>query len=304
MSIGVPFVLSSPLKFSAGVGAVGAPSDQSSLRTPSGQAILVEDIQVWIHGQSTAAVTQWHEWEIRLGRALLTDGFVPMRLCVRAEDSFCRYISPPQSDVNVALWQFPRPLYVPVGQTLQVKVRSGIASGSGTVAFRGRMLRDGESAEPSRIPVPYACVFRPPPVGTGAETDVNQYIYRSAASDLGNPFDAPLNVVRFVAAASNGAGGPGPEGDETMGHRQGAGMRYFPRIQLYHSNGAPILRDPTHLVEVCSTIRSEWAARFVLQPKDVIFATFDQTHSVAVDAAFQVGIGMIGWREVPISDVR
>jgi hypothetical protein len=208
-------------------------------------------------------------------------------------------------DRQVFLWSFARPLYVPLGIVLQVKVRAGSASCSANVAIRGRILPKGYP-EPATAQVPYAVSFRPGIIHPDAdESDVKQFIYKSNASDLANPFAVPLNLQRFVMGSSGAVGSSDRDYIAQDDPGLYAPTRFFPNVQLYDQHGAPILREMVKLAQVCSAIRGEWAVKHTMQPREVIYATVDQTHALTVGAnPAQVGIGMIGWREVPLSEVK
>lgn len=303
--IGNPVVLSSAYGFSSNaVGAIGSPSEPSMLRTPGGEAMLVEDIQLWIKGQATPAGT-WHEWEIKLGRARLTDGFVPPALCVRSEEavaiSYGNYYTP--NDTQAFLWSLPRPLYVPEGATLQVKVKAGTASSKAAVAFRGRVLPRGYG-QPHMIDVPYVGIFRPGNLQFSlGETDPLLYTFKSGAQDISNPFHYTLNVKRFVAGMSGTANAIDVDLSAVYGVL--GSSRNFSKIQIYDSKGAPVSRDMIGLSQLCSFERSSLDVDFVMAPSDVLYMTSDQTHPAGSDTTpRQVGIGMVGWRQAPISEVR
>ena len=301
--IGTPVVLSSAYTFAAtAAGATGTPAEPAMLRTPSGQAMLVDDIQLWVKGQMLTAPA-WHEWAINLGRAQLTDGYMPAKLCCRYEDVYKTRASNLLSR-QAYLWSFARPIYMPRGQVLQIKVRSGVAAGAATVSIRGRVLRDGDMPVPRRVAVPYASSFRPGVMTDAAAADPNTYGYKSAVSDLGNPFTSPLNVQRFVMG-STGNETAVAEVDDFWGNAGNVSALMTAQLQIYHSNGGPIVRDLVKLGEFASFLRNEWPVNFQLQPREVVYATVDQTHTAGTSGtqAGQVGIGMIGWRDVPISEV-
>ena len=306
--IGTPVVLSSPYAFSAGLGAVGTPADPAALRAPANEAMLVDDIQLHILGQSTVAGT-WHEWDVKLGRAQLTDGFVPPALCCRIEEKVA-----PQTanfaDRQAFLWSFPQPLYLPAGAVLQVKVKAGVANCRANVSFRGRVLPKGLPT-PRVIPVPFVGTFRPPVINDAvAETAVQTFIYKSGTHDLSNPHHAPFHVRRFVMAAVGNMGNVAaattlPYDMWTWCQIRGS-QQDFPRVQLYDQAGNPIVREALHLSQICSFNRGEWQAQFDMKGQSALYAVFDQTHSIGSVpvAQGQVGIGVVGWREVPISEVR
>lgn len=296
--IGTPVVLSSAYEFKAAAGSIGRVVNPEALRAPSRSAMLVEDIQLHVTG-SFALVDVWHEWEIKLGRAPLTSFFVPPELCVRREE-----IRRPYADASADafLWSFARPLYLPAGSTLQIKVKAALVSSKAVVTLRGRVLPENYP-QPKFVDVPFATMFRPQAWTPDlTETDVLKYIYKSGAQDVSNPFDTPLNVQRFVMHAVGGT--TDQVLDETPDQDLFGTFRYFPRIQVYSQNGDPVSRDPIKLAQFCAFGRSTLESRFVLPPREVIYLTLDQTHIAEHDSlGHQVGIGMVGWRQVPISEV-
>jgi hypothetical protein len=304
--IGLPVVLSSGYTFpSTTINSIATPSDPAALRSPKNN-LLIDSIQLWIGGleeqgrdpgQPTAG--DWHEWDIKLGRAQLTAGYVPPAICCRNEES---YPNPTSAYATPFLWTFPRPLFVPMGSVLQVKVKSGVkVQCYANVAFHGRVLPEGNPI-PGSIPVPYACMFRPPIVTlANAETDPRTYIYKSGKSDLDNPFPVPLQVVRFTIGTSpiEYAGYWGAK----------SAIEYFPKIRIADSRGRPVIREALRVGQMLSLIRGDLPVDFMLQPSEALYATIDQTHianqtGMAADAVTQMALGMVGWRNVPISEVR
>ena len=307
--IGIPVVLSSRITFAPQIGAIGTPDEPGNLYAPTDCGMLLEAIQIWIKGTALTA-PNWHEWELTLGRSKLTNLSQPIALAVRSEEAIqvgANQGSTP-ADSQAYLWTLPRPLYVPCNSTLQVKVKSGVADGSAVVTFIARVLPKGYPV-PRTADVPYATSFRPGMISVGAtETDTDKYIYSSGPNDLNNPFNFPLNVQRFTMGVTGTFGiSPVYSVDQYLKFQQDVSMRIFPKITLADQRGSPIVREPIGLAQFVSIIRTNTDARFVLDPKEAVYCIADQTHKIGATSGgqiVQVGLGLVGWRQVPVSEVQ
>ena len=283
--IGLPVVLSSSLGLT--------PSDPSALICPANRAMLVEEICLAATSSQNVAL---HEWELALGRAIITQGSVPVALCARAEDcdrggTLGEFYS----------WRLPRPMYVPAGKTLTVRFRPGQAAARAQLALRARVLPI-DYAAPAKIDVPYATAFKSG-VGTlDADESAESFVYRSGPGDLSNLGPVPLHVQRLAGWAS-GAGG---SGDTVERDDQSGGTRRLARVQISDASGFPVVRDATRLLDLCGAAHTSWEVDFDLPPRSSLYATLDMTHPAyegSDGAQVQAMLGLVGWREVDIGEV-
>ena len=264
--------------------------------------MLVESIGFSVRDDGWFSTQGQGEWDLKLGQAQLTKGFVPITSCVRDEERY------ENVSTNASyIWNLPRPCYVPRGRSIHPQIKSlsgsGPAASAATFFVRGRKLPE-DYPVPATTMVPYATAYRSPVIDlTTALTDPRLGIFKSGASDLVNPFQVPLNVQRFIAEAL----GDSISSPQTQLIEFITGS-HFALVQLFDHTGAPISREPVRLSELCQATYRDWSIPFILPPLARIYASIDLTHptypgGIGFQTSYQMSLGLVGWREVPLSEV-
>jgi hypothetical protein len=289
-----PVILSSKLTFAARVGDVQGPEDFTALQSPDHKAMLVDEIQAfWTPPDYQNSVP---EISLSLGRAKMTNGFLPFWLVARIDNP---YTVTGYSCANRAsmTWRLPRPLFVPAGRGLTMFCRS-VNANANTVHFAVRARIPGPTfVEPLAVSVPYITAFYPE--GTSMAV-VSTTIHRSVTGDLTNPFDVPFHIRSLLGFA-----------DGRLDHYLGATLamsigRHYAKPQLYDWNGNALIKNPTPLTHpLASSGYSEWAERFTLPARKSLYAVLDESHAnIGREGSPRPGVSLSGWRNVPISEVK
>jgi len=134
-------------------------------------------------------------------------------------------------------------------------------------------------AIPEKIYVPWACA---------TSCYVTDVPYISGDSDIGNPFDEPLNVDYFTGWNVN----------STQADSQSTLKTPF-TFQATLSNGKVLARDPIPFGALFPPDRPMLRMRALLQPKEFVSVVLDVPQPVSGNTSLNfTTVGMTGWREL------
>lgn len=272
--------------------------DTTMLQNPFRTPMLVDEFRFTV-GTTLDARQFIPQVEIKIGREPLTHGYVPVRLLGKFMWGGPAYLTNPSYAYSV--WKLDKPLYVPPDQYISIRAASKIYSSSASESVTlsaeivGRSLSSKDPV-PKRIALPWATAWVCPiNAGYGAVFENN-----SAEADVVNPFDVPLNVLRFIGLHSDGS---------VYASFSGSGRPIrateYTTVHASDSFGNILIRDPTPFTHLFSTTDRCWTVRARLQPKGFyIFNTTQDYSDLLVSTGptvVQLGIGLIGYREVPLT---
>ena len=313
--IGTPLVMATVFSANAQAGAPMSQANPNALVCPYRNAILVDEIRFACDRIAP------HLMELSIGKTSITHGpqpwnsFFPTpesRLLMQATrtigQSYAIY------EIAASNWRLPRPMYVPLGQQLLVKIIEHNdpppamypALSRALVGLKCRVM-PGDYRPPANVCVPWVGVFWPK--GSLASVADTTSIFKSGVGELTNPFDATLHIQKLVCSGVNSGStsrSPDIEKDESS-YMMMATQRNWAQVQIYDWIGNPIVRDPTPLFHLCQPMRNEVDVDFDLPPGKTLFATMDETHVACGGTAGQYrrpSLAMVGWREVPLGEVQ
>lgn len=260
--------------------------DPVGLENPFRTPMLVDEIRFYAEAGS-GALQLIPRVEIKLGREPITHGYMPIRLLAKVMNGS---MASGNTFLAFSVWKLDKPLYVPPNQRLSIRVASVVTSSdaSATVLvscqLAGRSLSSKEPI-PKSIWLPYGAFWTTPVVSNGAIFE-NQ----SAESDLVNPFDMPIQVQRFVGYHS---------AERTIKYQLATQLT---TVQAVDSFGNILVRDKTPFSHLFCILDRTWTVRATLQPKGFyIFNTIQDYTLAGPVLGNQCGIGMVGYREVPLT---
>lgn len=307
--IGFPLVLQSNITtFNSTAGSVRGLDNPIALQAPGKKgALLVEAISFAFDHFAP------HEVMIQVGRAKITNGYVPITSILTPQESRLWGNNRAACRNAAATWRFDHPLYIPTGTRLSLMWRSATATLSKVqVALKCRHLPENYP-EPKAVIVPWATVFRPGPVEAGRVGGASA-LFKSIIGDVTNHFRTALHVRHFVGDGTVGSDDAGEYindadiAQDAMGPSQSATQRFLAQVQIRDWLGNNLVRDPMPLISLCQPTRREWRTDFVLPPTRSLFVTMDERHEATIggDAAviLRPSIGLIGWRQEVIGEVK
>jgi hypothetical protein len=287
--------------------------EQTSLQNPFRTAMLVDEFRFFFTVLAPAPtdftsylnVAFRYRADIKLGRAPLTNGFVPTGLLSPLVQETGPLITAATGNALGSFlpkmsftWPLKKPLYVP--PTEQLIIRAQCLDPFGTlgqsispyVAVAARSL-PRDFPEPETVCMPWASAF----VSPEAELFGNSlFTTTTAETDLVNPFAEPVRVHRFMGRMYNNAlFGPGV--DQFVEAPNGLSTRTL--VRAADSLGTIIVRDPTPFTQLFFFGLRSWEPKALAAPKTFYIFSVDQDYSDVQGAgAAGFGISMIGDREV------
>lgn len=303
-----------PLLLSARVNVLAngtAVADSAALSSPIRRPYVIDEIRFTASAAITAVGSapgvNWGGFiraKLSLGRIPLTNGFIYIWLFGTAINSEMT-VQPEVGGVSPTTrwtfahfrWKLPKPLYIPVGQTLTCEILrdadpiTPAFTTEGTnnsvtvdIGYTGRYLKPTADV-PSVLEVPYVTQYLPP---------VNAGAAHSSENDLVNPFLMPINIQRMIGrlrfvSTSTGLGETTENGDLTT-----------PVVQIRDSWGHNVLNDFTPFLYVFHYPRRAWTFHRILEPKErynVILRDIPTQPPLTAPEEIRPMISIVGWRE-------
>jgi hypothetical protein len=306
--IGFPLVLQSNITtFNSTAGAVRGVDNPIAFQAPGKGALLVEAISFAFDHFAP------HEVQIQIGRAKITNGYVPITSILTPLESRLWGNNRAACRNAASTWRFDHPLYVPTGTRLSFMWRAATTTLSKVqIALKCRHLPENYP-EPKAVVVPWATMFRPGPTLASID-NTTAALFKSIIGDVTNHFRTALRVRHLIGDGTCGSDAAGEfvnDADiaqDAMGPSQQATQRFLAQVQIRDWLGNNIVRDPTPLVHLCQPARREWRLDFALPPTRTLFVTMDERHTSAVGAGganiIRPSIGLVGWRQEVIGEVK
>lgn len=200
------------------------------------------------------------------------------------------------------VWRLPKPMLLPRGARLDVRFiydnRSGLFASPPdsvlpAVTMLGRAIGD-KAKLPAMSHVPYAARWI---TALASTTEGSVLTEQSLPTDLKNQTAQQLLVQRFSAALT-GVDANGNAMDDAQGAARNC------HVRLYGENGILGVRDQTPVGVLFHHGNRSWNANTMLAPNGYYIADVDYTTlDLATQRMFtpQLGIGMVGYRDVPIT---
>lgn len=226
--------------------------------------------------------------DIRLGREPLTNGWTDVLLLGELANNYNN--SNNQQMLGWRPWTFLKPLYLPPGEELTIKVLGGYdSSDSGanaqvwSVKAAGRRLFEDDPI-PDVLHIPWVSSFI-----SKANNGLGTHFTNTTPADLVNPFNETLHVQRFV-------------GLHNMTYLLPARAMRSTTIQAADSFGNILIRDPTSFTSIFTPLHLSWTVHATLQPKGFYLFSVLEDYA-AYSGAFtsvQWGLSLVGYRQVAL----
>lgn len=278
-------------------------TDPSRMQNPFRTAMLIDEIRFKLQSGINVSGLPAHEAfsaDLRLGRLPLTDGFIPLGNFVQRlnYDTVSGWAD--DGTTGDFTWRLPRPLYVPPGEQITIKLRadtdaSSTFAGATTVwnvIQAGRSL-SSDDKRPDVINVPWVSKYKSPIVVPDPSLGV--VTQESTEADLRNPFNEPLHVQRFVGRMVTYKASVAASEKEVYDVHA-----WEPGVRAADSFGRILVRDPTPFQHLFQYLDFNWTVHSMLEPKGfyrMILQT-DFTNVVASTYSMFHTISMVGHREV------
>lgn len=189
-------------------------------------------------------------------------------------------------------WKLPKPLYVPVGQSLVPSFYGAfpeyVWGGKVGIAVVGRQFGDAGHPMPSKIDVPYVAYYQPP---SGKTTAI------SSELDFVNPFLVDLNVQRFICrqARLTFQLSQLAQFEESLSVDGASAISEVANVVMKDSAGMNVVRDVIPLGNVFEAPHRTWTFQRVLKPKERYLI---ELSALSVATNFNIPMfSMIGSRE-------
>jgi len=310
------------------------------LKHPSKSAILVDEIRFMYRYTTTLSLANIRynpadalRVKIKVGNWAVTNGDVPVMLLCPLTNPSVYWIGQYGGGYGLAslTMKLAKPLYVP--RNGQITFDFGLFNdlsfivnmfGDMTVgvALAGRALASTELPQGS-VAMPYATAWLSPvstqnlTLGGGVfGAAVN---YKTSVNDLKNGRKLPLKLTHMTACATiAGAGGAnspifdafgnGRDSNITAGSSFMLGVRTdIPngglRLQVRDTRGGFIVRDPTPLAMLIDPTSRSWQMNTILDPSNYLIASVAGGWAFAGGQTFRMGLGLLGYHEVPLADM-
>jgi hypothetical protein len=295
-----PLLLQAQIVPPAGGGSFGL-ADTSRLENPYQAPMWLDEIRFRLPTStgttSEFAVASSMKVELKLGDIPLTNGFVPIPL-------FGKVLNDITQGGGAFTWRLPKPLFIPARELLRptayFEPYSGAPTKTLTVTYCCRPLPRG-TPTPKTLQIPWVTYFKPDYLTVpGAVDTTNQ----SQPSDLFNPWNEYLHVQRFIGeffVRNIDTGGAGFMSLASANINLSTGLLTTGTlVSAQDSFNNILVRDQTPFSHLFSIVDRAWTVNSLLPPKGFYLFTLDRLWSAYGGAATAtVGIGMVGWREVP-----
>lgn len=250
------------------------PNELIPLRNPYRVPVLIDRLLfAYPHRHSTDDSVQLFSVDVKLGRAQLTGGLVPLR-GIAPLDSTRRSAQ----TIVCYPWKMPRPVYLPSGASFQVQiVTNGTLSTWCDVSMVGRML-EADARPPAQVSLPWVNKFEVPSTQTEAVT---------SSTELTNPFQVPLHTTGILRV------------DEPS---RWAVVGSVPTLTITDHNGKPVCRSSVGTTSLFSGRVNLWPVNCVLQPRQGFHLSFDEYadwNQFLMNSPFH----LLGWRNSPSNEV-
>lgn len=297
----VPFVVDSE---STTVPLNGGPiAVPLGLRNIRPEPMLVDEIRVY----SISTPFPLLRLHISVGRQVICDDMPPelierpLDLAQELDLAFAGAVNHTQA---THIWRFPKPLFIPKASQLNVKyaldnrsgpITSPPSTASVCTAMLGRSLPP-DTPFPQTVAVPFATRW----ISSLAPTTQGQVLTdQSQSGDLRNTTGKPLRIQRFtytlVGRDANG---------NAIADVPGAGANC--KVRIFGEGGIMGVRDQTPVGVLFHHGSRSWSVSTVARPNGFFVVDVDyKTLVLGVQRvlAAQLGVGLVGYREVPFEEV-
>jgi len=290
---------------------IGTPTDVRGLENRTAKILRIDEIRIrsWLTSSSNPRSTRMPafstgEIRLRIGNEPVTAEFSPIPAVTWPVGDFEFEIrranstpDPFQRSFSAFVMRFKKPVYLAIGQAINVQVRHQDTEANTFVITA--VCREVDAIIGEEF-TPWFSFYKPPAHtdGTGNFEDI------STSADLVNPFGEEILVERFISRVFSGAdSATTPREPDRNNGTTGQFAFYFDniRVRLEAHDGTQVARDATPIGILFDMIRKSWVVNSMLPPKGFYRAAVQSIFQVQVGETpqpVQVFIGMLGYRAV------